>query len=484
MTPYGKRIFIIVRYHMMRRIMFNTDILPLLAQEADWQLHIITPDAQDAEALSGQMQWHDIDRPMPSFEERHTRGQRAGFAAHRLLSAPFKSRMDYPNLAFRFNQLSGFASHKLRQGLSPEQLEVEARAGNFLDRNLGRPLSGNWPLFRLLYGLHFDPWQYNDAYVETLFDTYPPDLVVFIHTQTPNYKPYILAAKRRGIPVLGMVGSWDQPTTKGPMMSGVGHFVVQNQQMANELIRFHFIPPEFISVTGWPQMDAYHPVEMEDAAEFRIQLGLPPEQKLLLFGANRLRLGGHEPAIMAHLLEQIKAGVYGPNVSLIVRPHPGDSDWRERLAQFEAPPWSRVLPSSIGDLPFLANLLHHSTAVLASGGSILLDAVAQDRTALGLAFAADGAGAADIYYKLDHNAAAVQTGGIMVAENFAALDEAIQQVIADPQHHHAARARLRASHLEPLDGNSSARFVELIGRSLAGEVPFQKKYSSYPWRRP
>ena len=82
--------------------------------------------------------------------------------------------------------------------------------------------------------------------------------VVFSNLQTHSVVPFLLAARRLGLPQVGYVASWDHTVGKGVISPHVDRYVVQNDVMRDDLVRYHDIPRERITVTGWPQTDVYH----------------------------------------------------------------------------------------------------------------------------------------------------------------------------------------------------------------------------------
>lgn len=188
---------------------------------------------------------------------------------------------------------------------------------------------------------------------------------------------------------------------------------------------------------------------------------------MLLFAANSSRLGAHEPSIIAHVSRQIDTDtVYGYPCSLIIRPHPRDSEWQTRFSQLHNPPQVVALPAEKGRLDFLTNLLAHASITLASSGSIALDSVALDTPVINIGF--DGDLEADYYNsalrfcETDHYANVIKSGGVRLVKSYQELDEAIMAYLKDPALNSNGRQRLRNEQLEPFDGHASERIFNLI----------------------
>ena len=374
----------------------------------------------------------------------------------------------FGNLVYRFNEIHQFVGHCQKKSLPTQGQRREAKAGNFADPRLGRPWPKSHALFKLLHGFYYSRW-YSELQIEGFFDDFRPDLLVIYHLQNEAIRPYVSAARRRGIRTLGIVGSWDQPTTKGPVCPGVERYVVQGRRMRDELAKYHRVDPGKVEVIGWPQMDFYRqPGLLKPRTEFMDSLGLPAERKLILFAANSSRLGPHEPGIAANLRQRIRQGQFALPVSLVIRPHPNDMQWQERLGGLHDPPDVVALPAERGRLDFLANLLKHADVVMTTGGSMTLDAAAMDCCVVNIAFEGDlGLDFKQIirqWYDLDHIKPVVKSGGVWVVESYRELEEAVAAYLADPARDARGRARLRAEQLEPFDGRASERLAELIAR--------------------
>jgi CDP-glycerol glycerophosphotransferase (TagB/SpsB family) len=290
---------------------------------------------------------------------------------------------------------------------------------------------------------------------------------VLAHLQSSGIRPYNIAARRRRLPILGIVGSWDQPTTKGPLCPGIRRYVVQSKIMRQELQRYHLVPEDGIEVVGWPQMDFYKkPGLMQPREMFLSSIDIPLNRRLLVFAAYSARLGPHEPGIARYLAAQIQKGGYGEPCTLLIRPHPKDDQWEERFGALHAPPNVIVQHAEWGRLEYLANLLYHADVLLASSGTVALDAAALDTCVINIAF--DGDLEVDYYesvrrwHEMEHYAAVVRSEGVRLVESYQALDQAISTYLRNPDTDRKGRERLCREQLEPFDGRASERLVALI----------------------
>ena len=101
--------------------------------------------------------------------------------------------------------------------------------------------------------------------------------LVVTNLQAHVSMPYLVAARKLSVPVVGYVASWDHTVGKGVVSPHLDLYVVQNETMRGELERYHAIDPAKITVTGWPQTDVYHRRRSrEEYAALLARLGLDP----------------------------------------------------------------------------------------------------------------------------------------------------------------------------------------------------------------
>lgn len=467
-----RRVAIVLANAMAVRNTLETPVLSELAQQTDLELCFVTPygenQTQIASTTVSRFYWADMGAPA---------GRPLSLAhgpisivlrrlAERALMKLLRPWADHGNLAYRFNESQGFSGHQFKKKMPPLRRQREAVAGNYVDPSLGKPFPESRTVYNLLRRIYFNTW-YSEPSVELFFDEFQPDLIVIHHLQNPSIRPWIAGARRRSLPILGIVGSWDQPTTKGPLPPGLVRVLVQSQAMAEQLIKHHGIEPDHIDVTGWPQMDYYKiPGIIRPKEELASELGLEPEKRIILCGANSPRLGPHEPGIMSFLASNITQGHYGTDVSLVIRPHPKDDQWQSRFNHLHKPPHVVVLPAESGRLNSLLNQLAHASIVLGSAGTILLDSIGMDTCAIFIAFDGDlkknPIESIEHWTQIDHYRPVLDSGSVAVVRSFDELDISIREYLADPAKDAEGRARCRKEQLEPFDGQASHRLARII----------------------
>jgi hypothetical protein len=433
-----------------------------LGEQQGLRVTVVTADAADERAAAAAgLAW----KPLLS------KAGVGGVARLRLLAgyAMHQARV------FRFNALAGFCGAEQRLRQSWRLRKIAIKDGVPASRWFGRPFPHSRRIYDWLTHLYHADWQRHAA-VEKLMDETKPALVVLGHIQTHFTTPYALAAAARGVPVLGAVGSWDQPTTKGPLAPGVRRFLVQSRAVAGDLERYHGVAPDTIDVVGWVQMDLYLRSRLEATREATLaELGLPADARYVLVGSSPERLGHNEPEISGWLAGELTTACGG--TALVIRCHPNDRRWQLRFGPLHDPARVVVVPPELGRLDRMADQIRHAAAVLSPAGSILLDAVGLDTPAIALAFENDDEPYYDRLarrYNMEHLRRLIDIGGIALARNRSELAGQVMAALADRDRDAAKRAMLRAQHLEPLDGRSAERLVAIIARE-AGALPAPRR---------
>ena len=185
-------------------------------------------------------------------------------------------RIGYYPLAIRLNYRHGFHLERMQPG-----------HGNWLlDSSRAGPLPRWDALERGMRRWHFSPRRHvPHALLERLRADRPA--VVFSNVQMQAAVPYIVAARRLGLPLVGYVASWDHTVGKGVISPHLDRYVVQNDVMRDDLVRYHDIDRGRVIVTGWPQTDVFHVRRPRSAYEPVVRrYGLDPGLPVVLVMGN------------------------------------------------------------------------------------------------------------------------------------------------------------------------------------------------------
>jgi CDP-glycerol glycerophosphotransferase (TagB/SpsB family) len=155
--------------------------------------------------------------------------------------------------------------------------------------------------------------------------------------------------------------------------------------------------------------------------------------------------------------------------SLLFRPHPRDREWRERFALAIDEPGVAVQEPSFTDLDTLALLLQHVDVVVSNAGTILLDALANDRPAVCVLYdegAPPGQSWALKNVSGEHYRTLMESDAFYRAESFEDVVAGIERALAEPSDLEAERRRVARAALGEIDGRAAERVADAIASAL------------------
>ena len=151
--------------------------------------------------------------------------------------------------------------------------------------------------------------------------------------------------------------------------------------------------------------------------------------------------------------------------SLLFRPHPRDREWRTRFAAALDRPGTAVQAPSFADLDVLATILQHVGAVVVNAGTVLLDALVNDRPAVCVLYdegAPPGESWAAKSVIGEHYRDVATSGAFHEARSFEEVVAGIERCLAAPAELRSERTAVSARVVGPVDGKSADRVVAAI----------------------
>jgi CDP-glycerol glycerophosphotransferase (TagB/SpsB family) len=149
--------------------------------------------------------------------------------------------------------------------------------------------------------------------------------------------------------------------------------------------------------------------------------------------------------------------------SLLFRPHPRDRQWRERFKAALFREHVAVQEPSFTDLETLAVLLQHGDCVVANAGTILLDALVNDRPAVCVLYdegAPPGVSWALKNVSGEHYKSLIESEAFYRADRFEDVIEAIERALDHPEELAAERARVAREVVGEVDGRAAERVAD------------------------
>jgi hypothetical protein len=297
------------------------------------------------------------------------------------------------------------------------------------------------------------------------------NLLVLSNVQPQSVVPFLVAACRERIPIVAHIASWDHTVGKGVIAPFCDVYIVQNRTMLDDLVRYHDIPPEKIVVTGWPQTDVYARRRSRDEFDALVRsYGLDPALPLVVVMGNTPTNAPYEDRFVERLVEWWDA--HGRDrVSLLFRPHPRDRAWRQRFAAALAATGVHVQEASFTDIEVLAVLLQHAGCVVANAGTILLEAIVNDRPAVCVLYD-EGAPPGESWAMKnvigEHYRELAASEAFYRAERFEDVVSGIERALVDPGELSEQRRRVVAEIVGDVDGRAAERVAEAIQSVVHG----------------
>jgi UDP-N-acetylglucosamine:LPS N-acetylglucosamine transferase len=372
----------------------------------------------------------------------------------RRIDCALDSQLGYYPLAIRLNRRHGFHRERMSPGHPNWMLDTD-RAG---------VLPSSLRIERAMEGWHFSTHRYVP---HALLERMRSDCsaLVLSNVQPHGAVPFLLAARRLELPIAAHVASWDHTVGKGVIASFCDVYVVQNEAMRDDLARYHGIGPERVVVTGWPQTDVYARRRSRDDYEALLRAyGLDPALPLVVVMGNTPTNAPYEGRFVERIVGWWEAEGRG-RFSLVFRPHPRDREWRERFASALHVEGAHVQEASFTDFDVLATVLEHAGCVVTNAGTILLEALVNDRPAVCILYD-EGAPAGESWAVKnvigEHYRELAASSAFYRAERFEDVVAGIERALAHPDELRDERRRVANDVVGEVDGKAAERVIDAL----------------------
>jgi hypothetical protein len=434
------------------RLFFDTGIVEKLHERLGDRLELFLLDAGE-DAAAWRQRAGEITVTTPA--ELSDRSVSLPLKVFRRIDQSLDRNVGFYPLSLRLSLRHGFNRERMQPG----------HANWFLDPERAGPLPQWAFLDRALMRWHYGRLRYMPRPLRERLRSARP-AILLANIQMHAVVPFILGGRRLGVPLIGHVASWDHTVGKGIVSRHLRRYVVQNHVMREDLVRFHGIEQNRIVVTGWPQTDVFHtPRPRAEYDALLSGLGLDPARPVVLVMGNTPTNAPFERQFVERLVAWWEASGSRERFSLLFRPHPRDRDWRERFAPAFSRSGIAVQEASFTDLERLATLLQHGDVVVSNAGTILLDALVNDKPAVCILYdegAPPGESWALKNVSGDHYRGLMDSTAFYRAENFEAAIDGIERALANPAELAAERARVAREVVGEVDGRAAERVVDAL----------------------
>lgn len=322
-----------------------------------------------------------------------------------------------------------------------------------------------------------------------LFDTYRPSLVVSGDPLRPGDANLVAAARRRGVPSLGSVRSWDN--IQKHLRTRADALTVWHSLNAREAVTIDRYRPQHVTQVGAPQLDVYfkpatHDISKED-------LGLDPKKKTLLLATSSFTYDSDQTYLVDMLIDAIRSREIRFPLQIVLRLHPDDRVGRY-LKYRHTPEIMLDIPERylatlgwtmhLSDLERMAALLRHTDVMVNFATTVTLEAAIVDTPTLLVAFSPVDPEemqryVVGLHFKL-HYKGLVDRDLVPVAWDRAQLVSWINRYLDDPTEYRAQRATIVREWVQFTDGQSGERLGDAILRQAGVAPPAQSEMAQAP----
>lgn len=309
----------------------------------------------------------------------------------------------------------------------------------------------------------------NKNFFFPLFDKHSPAMVFATDVFNDDDVRMLHAARRSGVPTIGMVRSWDNITGKGLFRAAPDKLVAHNEIIKNEAVRYEGIQADKIFVSGLPQFDTYFNGAHQPREDFFKKIGMDPSKKLIMFSP----FGSRFWDLDGQILEMLKKTGY----QILARMTPQDLvdisgfesganvyiDWPGQ--RFHA---NKARDAELGkeDLQWLSDSLFYSDLVITCGATLGMDAAVFDKPVIMIGF--DGSEkrpyikSVDRFLNFNHPQIVYRTGGFRIAKSENELNEMIGEYLKNPALDMENRKQMIKEFCVYLDGKCGQRLADFI----------------------
>ena len=297
---------------------------------------------------------------------------------------------------------------RLLKSIHQTGYSIEYPDASLLTIGLSRKPSFQWPIARALTLMAprnsrrrrwlrelYAAYRPSRPEVQAAFDEWRPSLVLVASPGHLWLDHVVLdEARRRGIPTVCVVMSWDNLYSRGPMSRRPDYLLVWSDEMRRQAVDVHQFPPDRLRVVGPLQFQPYAaPVAREEIDGMRRRIGLGGDEPYLAYVCGA-RTADYDVEDIVELAARLREGRYR-DLRIVVRPHPQGAraayesltthgillDRSPDLTDTATPPEALDIPA----IRHMASLLRDARFVASSWGTTaLLEACIFDTPSLQL----------------------------------------------------------------------------------------------------
>lgn len=315
--------------------------------------------------------------------------------------------------------------------------------------------------------------------LEELFKRYEPIAVFAPSLIDLDFDvPISVLARRKNVPVIGMVRSWDNLNNHGLMPFYPDIFILQNKWLREAAKMYQGISENILpkEPVGLPHYDSYKDPasNIKTREEFFRSLGLDLNKKLILLGGSDFYYS--EDTLPKKINEAINSGAIEHPVQIVFRPHPRSlfkiEDYKLDKLEHLVLDDAFSGKSLFTDAEKFINLLYYSDVIISISSTLSIDAAVFDKPAICINFDDEIRQLSKyqqvhrLYDSFDHYERLVSTGGVRIPDSLDKLVDDINEYLDNPALDSVGRKEIINTFVAPLDGASGKRLAVQVRKHL------------------
>lgn len=320
-------------------------------------------------------------------------------------------------------------------------------------------------------------WCYQPRFFDDVLRKHNPDVVFGTNVFGVLDASLIKSARRLGIRTVGLVASWDNPSSKQLLRVVPNTLLAHNPLLCEELATLHAIPDAL--PVGAPHYDYAGVYRAAPRSDVFGKLGIPVDRAVVLVSPAGRKFVDTDWQNLQILKDAAAQGVFVRPVHFLVRLHPTNKmefgafvpdanftieDPGVRFAGVR----EKDNELDLAGFNHLLDCLEHVAVVVNTLSSIVIDSCVRDRPVVTVGF--DGITgrvpfekSVQLYLEEENMAKLLSTGGAPVARSGRELIELINGYLSNPAKDMQSRRVLVTQQCMVLDGRAKQRIVDALG---------------------
>ncbi len=331
--------------------------------------------------------------------------------------------------------------------------------------------------------LKIESWRYNlPNYTKEVFEAFSPALVVLNHPMTSHDYAVFIAAKKYGVPTLGIVNSWDNLRKR--LTQWTDRISVWNEINYREAVAMNAYKEEEVTINGPVSFDPFFDENWWDDRQTTGQkLDLNPDKKWITYatsGVYNLEYYGRDETWLVHeLIQWMNKNPSFRDTQLLIRLHP-----LSRLIDFlhlqERYPDIRFshggyMPgigwyTSEEDYRLQVNILKHSDVIVTPGSSWTIEAAIFDTPVVVPVYSTlqpeHAAAQFDRFTLARHFKPILENGWVPITRSPEETEREMAAFLESPGKGRDRRKQLVDNYVHFRDGKSAQRVARWIANSI------------------